>query len=578
MNPSDATVRLGRKLALSCALLLISCVLAARPFAEVGINDDFSYIRSAKTLAQTGHIAFYGWSSAMLGAQLALGALFIKIFGFSFTVTRFSVLLIAACTAFFLQRVSIRLGLNEANATFAALALVLSPLFVPLSFSFMTDITALFAILLSLHGCLRALQTESRRQTISWLLFAALSSTLLGTARQTGWLGVLVLVPCTAWLLRHRKLPWFPLLTAWLACLAFLFACLSWFAHQLYTTRESIPQAGITHNHTIEVEAATLRVLLNLAFFLLPVLVAFLLPLLRQNRWRVGLVGLATLIFASLLLLRPYSYAVQVLLAPSSAMGSYVTPRGLLDIPEIGDRPLVLTQPIRTALTILIFAATLSLLIFLVRTPRSTGSNPTSSISWSQIALLLAPATCAYSLFLAIRIASDALFDRYLLPLIVFALILVVRFYQERISPRLPLPCYIALVLYAAFSIASTHDLFAMERARLAAAAELRAANLPRTAFYAGFGYDGWTQIDAAGYVAAGGITLPPSAPPYNEGLERFRPCGYTLAHYFPAIQAQYALAYDEFSCGDHSPFPPVPYRTWLPPSTSAISIRTLPQ
>src|ERR1700736_6522944 len=105
--------------AILCALLLALCTLATYPFVEMGQCDDFAYVRSAKTLAETGHITYYGWASAMLGWQLALGALFIKLFGFSFTAPYVSVLLVGLATAFFLQRAFVLLGLNESNAAFA---------------------------------------------------------------------------------------------------------------------------------------------------------------------------------------------------------------------------------------------------------------------------------------------------------------------------------------------------------------------------------------------------------------------------------------------------------------------------
>src|SRR5438270_11536856 len=102
----------SQRAAILCALLLAICTLASYPFAEIGNNDDFAYVRSAKALADTGQIMYFGWSSAMLGWQLALGALFIKLFGASFTIARASMLLVAIATAFLLQRTFVRLGLN----------------------------------------------------------------------------------------------------------------------------------------------------------------------------------------------------------------------------------------------------------------------------------------------------------------------------------------------------------------------------------------------------------------------------------------------------------------------------------
>ena len=69
-------------------------ILVAHPYAEVGISDDFSYIRIAQVLAQTGHIVYTGWVTPILGWQLYLAAIFINSFGFSFTTTRASIMFV----------------------------------------------------------------------------------------------------------------------------------------------------------------------------------------------------------------------------------------------------------------------------------------------------------------------------------------------------------------------------------------------------------------------------------------------------------------------------------------------------
>ena len=121
----------SRRPALLCAFVLLVCAFATFPFAEVGLTDDWSYVQSARVLAQTGHIVYNGWATAMLGWQLYLGALFVKLFGTSFTAVRASTLLVALITAFLMQRTFVRAGINSRNATIGTLALVLSPLFLP---------------------------------------------------------------------------------------------------------------------------------------------------------------------------------------------------------------------------------------------------------------------------------------------------------------------------------------------------------------------------------------------------------------------------------------------------------------
>lgn len=99
--------------AVLCAIIPILCYLVIRPYAEMGMDDDWSYVKTAQVLAQTGRIAYNGWGSPMLGWQLYIADLFVKIFGFSFTAVRFSTLIVAEVTAFLLQRTMVRAGINE---------------------------------------------------------------------------------------------------------------------------------------------------------------------------------------------------------------------------------------------------------------------------------------------------------------------------------------------------------------------------------------------------------------------------------------------------------------------------------
>ncbi len=141
-----------------CALAVLVCELVSWPYTTMGVCDDMSYILIARKVAETGHIFYNGPTTPMLGWQLYLGALFIKLFGYSLTTVRMSTLLVSMVLAFVLQRALVRANIGERNATIGALALVLSPLYLVLSVTFMSDIQGLFAIVLCLYGCLRALQ------------------------------------------------------------------------------------------------------------------------------------------------------------------------------------------------------------------------------------------------------------------------------------------------------------------------------------------------------------------------------------------------------------------------------------
>ncbi len=96
-----------------CALAVLFCELLAKPFANMGVMDDGAYVPIARALAATGHIAYTGWATPMLGLQLYLGAAFIKLFGFSFSAVRMSTLLVAVAMAFVFQRTLVRVGITE---------------------------------------------------------------------------------------------------------------------------------------------------------------------------------------------------------------------------------------------------------------------------------------------------------------------------------------------------------------------------------------------------------------------------------------------------------------------------------
>src|SRR5215469_9635400 len=140
-----ADKRLG---AAVCAFIVHLCDLVIWPVVELGVNDEWSYVKTVQILAQTGHIVYNGWATAMLGWQLYLGALFVKLFGFSFTAVRLSILPVAVATIYLTHRVLIRCGIDEWNAALGTLTLALSPLFVPLSVNVMTDVPGLFCIFL----------------------------------------------------------------------------------------------------------------------------------------------------------------------------------------------------------------------------------------------------------------------------------------------------------------------------------------------------------------------------------------------------------------------------------------------
>jgi hypothetical protein len=555
-----------------CAIAVAFCVFASRPVLEMGFGDDFSYIWTARALAETGHVVYNGWATAMLGWQIYLGALFIKLFGFSFTAVRVSVLLVGMATAALLQRLSVRMGLNEWNATLATLTLTLSPLFLPLTFSFMTDVPGFLSILICLYSCIRAVQANSDRAAIRWLIFAAVSNAIGGTVRQIAWLGALVMVPSTVWVLRRRRGTLAAGAILWTVSAVFVAVCMYWFKSQPYSVNEKL----ILGNHLLS------RKYFTVLLFSLPILIAFVARYPIKERWariQGGAAVLAILLVggACVALWHTKIYlAAPYVVAPFSE--EMVSVQGL-DIGGLpGHRPAVLSMPFRITLTLVTFAAFLAFLLCLINASRleeHRDADNAGQISNQTILIILGPFTAAY-LFLLITRAS--FFERYFLPLLFIFLVFLTRFYQTKIASRLPVVSIVFVILFGGYGIATLHDLMAADRASLGAADELRAAGVPRSEIKAGVEYDGWTEIELTGYVNDPHLRIPEGA--YHAPPPQSLPsqCVFWFDSYTPAIQGRYELTYSPLPCFPESEFPPFEYTTWLAPHHQQIHILKLPK
>jgi hypothetical protein len=504
--------------------------------------------------------------------------LFVKMFGFSFTAIRMSTLLVAVATAYLLQRTFVLAGIRGWNATLATIAFVLSPMSLALDFTFMTDISGIFCMVLCLYMCLRALQAKSEPSTIAWISLAALLNALGGTARQTAWLGVLVMVPSTLWLLRRRPRVLFIGGVSCVLGIGFVFASMHWFNQQPYSIPEKLIPDGLNLKSLENVVAMALRGGAELLLLLLPVLLMFLRDLRRVNRnlaatFTVGSLGFA---LAGVVLYR--HHGLDHWLAPF--LGNFVTVHGLIDVHSIlGERPVVMHDGIRMFLTAVTIVGLLSVLAAffgrLARLPSLPGRI--AAISWRDLGVVLAPFCLAYIALLAPRASGGGFYDRYLLPLMLIALLVLVRFYQERIRLNLPIPSVILIGVFACYGVAATHDLFAMYRGYIAAIEEVRSSGLPATAFSGSWENDGWTELETAGYINEPRIRFPIGAYVFQPVTVYPAGCDGNSLDRIPAVKPVYALSFDPEQCDGQGAFLHVTYRTWLAPHVTSIYIVRLP-
>jgi hypothetical protein len=527
--------------------------------------DDGPYILMARTLAATGHIVYNGWATAILGWQLYLAAAFIKLFGFSFTTVRLSTLLVSLALAFLLQRTLVRANLSERNATLGTLSVILSPLYLMLSVTFMTDIPGLFAVVICLYSCLRALQSPTRRAAIAWLYFAVIANALCGTSRQIAWLGILVMLPSTLWLLRarHRGLPEERSIllagsAATLAGALFILGCMHWFSLQPYSQPEhlwvkSFPLTTILWQF--------FHSFLDIPFLLLPIMALFLVPL-RRSRPRV--LALIALLLLGYLFLALYPSHLRGNFPLEPVLNDWINVHGIFEFVFIKGTPLLF---IPKALQILLLLASLGGLlglIFLLLSPPNATPPPTPpiGISWHQLLVLTVPFAVVNMLLLIPRAATTGITERYLLGPILVVLPCLVRLYQERVSKRLPSATIPLIALMAFFAITLTYNLFSFYRARVALVDELSAAGIPPTSVDNGWEYNTSVELQHASYINNFRVVVPPHAyvptppPPASH-------CPMSDFDEFPHIRPLYGVSFSPDACYGQAPFAPVHYSRW---------------
>ncbi len=555
---------------LLCGCLTVLVILCSYPVAEMGFFDDWSYVKTAFEYARTGHFVYNGWGAMMLGWQVAWAALFIKAFGYSFTAVRASMLPIDLATVWLFHTILIRFSISRSGARFGALTLGLSPLFIPLGASFMTDISGLFAILSCLYLCLRALDAETDNAALIWLCAAALASLIGGTARQIAWLGALVLVPPTAWLMSRTPRLLVTAALLWFSSLGSVVLLLLWWSRQPYSVPEKLIQGPVHWPMLINLGQESIRAVLCLAFLMLPLLCLWI-PRVRMLSFgtRMAMLSFVSVSAGACAMFPLLPRAIGLPWLQSIVAVELVY--GANDV--LGAGPFVVSPTGLAAVSILVVVLVWA---FVSDVGNSAGRAAIQKAPQclARTVLLLNPFIIAYVCFLLPRALYSAIYDRYLLGIAPFAIFAVLYIYERGNARKIPRLAYIPLLAIACYSSISTHDLFALDRARIAAVREVVNSGVPENAVQAGFEYDGLTQIKVAGYVNFPEIRVPASAyKADNRYLTRPPQCRFTDDKYFSALQPRYLVVFPGARCGKPSGFPSVNYITWLAPRHRTLQI-----
>jgi hypothetical protein len=127
-----------------------AAILALIPWAhEYPIIDEWVYADAARHQLATGQFITPVMSETNLLGLIGWAALWTHIFGFSFTVLTASTLLLAAVGLLAFYAVARRVGVGPGGALLGTALLAINPLWLHLSYSFMSDVQFLAVLLVA---------------------------------------------------------------------------------------------------------------------------------------------------------------------------------------------------------------------------------------------------------------------------------------------------------------------------------------------------------------------------------------------------------------------------------------------
>jgi hypothetical protein len=269
-----------KKIALLIGTLTIISYILVKPIGEYAIDDDWAYVKSLSHLHFEGRLKILDWNPMSLIGHLFWGILFTKLFGFSFTVTKISVvgvLLIECLTlAAFLRRFQVSLSCG----LMAILTIFFNPLHFYHSFLYDTDIPAIAWQLLSLFFYLRALEKQKRGQSRD-LILGSIFGSLAFLVRQNG---LLVVAAFFIYLLLwgREKLTSFRILISSFSLPLATFVIFQYWYNTVHGPTEAFVKSSQALLNSIL--SPSLELIAAYSFFLMMYLGFFLVPLTLSSR------------------------------------------------------------------------------------------------------------------------------------------------------------------------------------------------------------------------------------------------------------------------------------------------------
>lgn len=555
--------------------------LLSKPFPALPFNDDFAYARMAFSVARTGTFKHEGWVSPMTGPMAYWGAAFVRMFGESYDSLRISTLVMSALTAGLIYILARLCDLSGRNALLASLVSMLSPVMIPLSVSFMSDVPALFFAMLALVCGAWSLRTHNQSDGTVLFVLMLLAGFLGGLVRQFVWAIVLFIPPVAMLGPARSALARVSIAFAWIAGLAGIVAVNRYVAAQPYAVSEHIgeiilgalfrPTSVLKQGHRL-VHATVCA-----AF---PALVGLLPILLLTPRKKIVLpiACIVSIASASVLLGQFSGKAYRFLLEPP--FGSMVSAAGTMANTSLaGTTPQVLpefaTHIVRgiglCIMALLAWGGWIALRRHVnrswFRSIRQDGLRQTPMLYVTVFAL---------GSFALIWLRSSAIvaFDRYVILFLPVVVIATIRLREIYIGEKSSQSGWALMAVFAVVGVVFTHDYAETSRAVSRAVEALQRAGVPRYEMSASFESDCAFHLSEWGYANNSRIVNPPDAVfriEVNPNWRAYRGWNWT---YVPSIYPRFVVSQNALEGYRATGFPQVEYTCLFPPCRRSLVIQ----
>ena len=392
--------------------------------ANIPRSDDWSYLVSLFRWVDHGRLGFNDWVSMTLVGQLVITMPVALVFRDSIAAVHIFAALIGFVGLVALVRVGRRVLPAGRGAVLLAVTLAVGPLWAPLVSTYMTDVPALTAQLLSIACAARAF---GHRVSIRWFAAAIGWAVVAVSIRQYEIVPLIALVLVAVWTTAQQR-EWRDLrAVAVIAAIAAVsvITLLAWWSSlpDSLSLAPQPPASGVIANLSVRA-GGFLRLT---ALTLLPVIVAAGPVRIVRQAWSTSR-ALATTLGS----LTTIAMVVTYIRVPDIPyVGNYVERRGVLanDV-LIGHRGLVMPAPLFDVLVLIASVGAVVMMLAVVPTIVALGARVRAK-RWSiddPFGVLLALTIAGFIAVYAIAIATDLpIFDRYVLPLLPLIGLLLLR-------------------------------------------------------------------------------------------------------------------------------------------------------